>query len=54
MILTARRAVTAFAALVVPASLVLAGPVATASPGGAHPQPGFTVPKGLMFLATGH
>ena len=43
MILTARRAVTAFAALAVPASLVLAGPAATASPGGAHPQPGFTV-----------
>jgi len=43
MILTARRAVTAFAALAVPASLVLAGTAATASPGGAHPQPGFTV-----------
>lgn len=43
MILTARRAVTAFAALAVPASLVLAGPAATASPGGTHPQPGFTV-----------
>ncbi len=43
MILTARRAVTAFAALAVPASLVLAGPAATASPGGAHPQPGFSV-----------
>jgi hypothetical protein len=42
MILTARRAVTAFAALAVPASLVLAGPAATASPG-AHPRPGFTV-----------
>jgi hypothetical protein len=33
MILTARRAVTAFAALAVPASLVFAGPAATASPG---------------------
>ena len=43
MILTARRAVTAFAAIAVPASLVLAGPAATASPGGAHPHPGFTV-----------
>jgi hypothetical protein len=43
MILTARRAVTALAALAVPACLVLAGPAATASPGGAHPQPGFTV-----------
>jgi len=43
MILTARRAVTAFAALAVLASLVLAGTAATASPGGAHPQPGFTV-----------
>ena len=43
MILTARRAVTAFAALAVPASLVLAGPAATASPGGAHSQPGLSV-----------
>ncbi len=43
MILTARRAVTAFAALAIPASLVLAGQAATASSGAAHPQPGFTV-----------
>ena len=43
MILTARRAVTAFTALAVPASLVLAGPAATASPGGVHPQPGLSV-----------
>jgi hypothetical protein len=43
MILTARHAVTAFVALAVPASLVLAGTAATASPGGANPQPGFTV-----------
>jgi hypothetical protein len=43
MILTARRAATAFAAMAVPASLVLAGTAATASSGGAHAQPGFTV-----------
>ena len=43
MILTARRAATAFAAMAIPASLVLAGTAATASSGGAHAQPGFTV-----------
>jgi hypothetical protein len=43
MILTARRAVTAFAAMAIPASLVLAGTAATASSGGAHAQPAFTV-----------
>jgi len=43
MILTARRAATAFAAMAIPASLVLAGPAATASSGGAHAQPAFTV-----------
>jgi hypothetical protein len=43
MILTARRAATAFAAMAIPASLVLAGTAATASSGGAHAQPAFTV-----------
>ncbi len=43
MILTARRAATAFAAMAVPASLVLAGTAATASSGRAHAQPAFTV-----------
>jgi hypothetical protein len=42
MILTARRAVTAFAALAVPASLVLAGTAATASAGGPPPRPGLS------------
>ena len=36
MILTARRTATALAAVAVPAGLLLAGPAATASPGGAH------------------
>jgi hypothetical protein len=43
MISTARRAATALAAMAVPASLVLVGTAATASSGGAHTQPAFTV-----------
>jgi hypothetical protein len=40
MIWTARRTATALAAVAVPAGLLLAGPAATASPGGAqHPAP---------------
>jgi len=54
MILTARRAMTAFAALAVPASLVLAGTAATASPGGAHPQPGFSVQQIVNGMTLHH
>jgi len=54
MILTARRAVTAFVALAVPASLVLAGPAATASPDGAPPQPGFSVQQVVNGMKLHH